>query len=211
MPVLKQGRTYLPARDFASLTGSIQWNGDTRTVNIFPAADYDTTYRVTDEGVVRESDGETTLLAVNAPYESNDIDEIVSQKVIGDTTYLQVGMGGDETLRNVYAVFSDNGERLVYEFASGCDAPYYIDGGTIYYAEPQYDGPWTLLIRSNRLYVDSVVTDEPLGVYDLSYSVNHCVITKQNGEIGAITPEMEFVPFNVDELTPIPWPDYVGY
>lgn len=211
VPVLKQGRTYLPARDFASLTGSIQWNGDTRTVNIFPVADYDTTYRVTDEGVVRESDGEATLLAVNAPYESNDIDEIVSQKVIGNTTYLQVGMGGDETLRNVYAVFSDNGERLVYEFASGCDAPYYIDGGTIYYAEPQYDGPWTLLIRSNRLYVDSVVTDEPLGVYDLSYSVNHCVITKQNGEIGAITPEMEFVPFHVDELTPIPWPDYVGY
>ena len=211
-PVLKENRTYLPARDFASMTGSIHWDNETRTVNIFPVADYDVTYRATADGVLRTTGGETTLVGLNAPYKNGDIDEIISQKVIDGTTYLQVGMGGEKYFRNVYAVFRDTGDSLEYVFASGCDAPYYITGnGTLYYAEPQYAGPWTLLQRTNRLYVNPVSGGEPIGAYDLDFSVNRCVITEQNGEIGTITPEMEFLPFNVEELTPIPWPDYLAY
>lgn len=206
VPVLKNNRTYIPVRDFAMLYGSIIWDNEDRCVNIFPEKNYDTIYRVTENGVVRNDGDHETLLTLSAPYDNNDIDEVIAQKRIDGVTYLQVGMGGDDILRNVYAVFRDNGEELEYVLPLGCDSPYFIDGDTIYYTEGQYSGPWTLLIKSNRLYVSG---GEEIGVYDLCYSVNCCVITMKNGVLGAITPELEFKPFKLSELDPIPWPEYL--
>ena len=50
-PTLKNDRTYLPARDFAELYGSIYWDGDTRTVWI--AQSEETMYQVIGEKVLR--------------------------------------------------------------------------------------------------------------------------------------------------------------
>ena len=200
-PVAMLGdRTYLPARDFMELYGTVEWDSETRTVTVKTTAQpVEETTNWTFEIARSENEEVAYIKATNSiigatatlyapeemPFylEGYYVDEN-QIKVIDAVTYLGIGkysvMGGFET--RLYAVpdIYDGAERMLsYVGNVPCKSDYTVVNGYIYYTDGTELGPWEP--SKTTLYFAKVGDTNTRVTFDLTFDVNACTLRVEDG------------------------------
>lgn len=184
VPILKENRTYLPARDFVELYGSIDWNNDSRTVTIYPEANYNTTYKVTETGLVRTKDGvDTHMLTSEGGEVVTSGAEICKQKVMDGVTYLLVQTKGDNTHKGVLLV--DNGDTMSRVTEMNTTSSFVIKDDILYYTEGTDAGAWSVDINAKNLLMLDLESGASK-TKEQSFNVNSAILLVEDDGLAAI-------------------------
>lgn len=182
VPTLKDDRTYLPARDFTELYGSIYWDNDTRTVWIYQNDEVD--YQVIGTKLLRgNANGiqELTLPAGYTIWGNTQSDPIVAQRDIDGVAYL--GIKCDSDISKPVPLFRVDGTQLTYLTDVYASSSFYVDGSTVYSTDGTGAGGWDYDINPNRLYVTTIGGDTE--TYTLDFAVNACTLDMVDGQLVA--------------------------
>ena len=185
-PLVQNGRTYLPARDFSELHGSIYWDGESRTVWMI---DTDTPlYRVMGRKIVRARiDGQQVMNISGENGVSAQRGDYVNRvKVEKDgTAYVAVNYDNDASGRGL--LFRDDGDKLTcLEVRVNGTSSFAVDGDVVYHTMGTKAGPWTNAIDPHRLLLSTADTEK---TYTLDFAVNECDLTMEKGKLIAIAPD----------------------
>ena len=200
-PTLKDDRTYLPARDFTELYGSIYWDGDTRTVWI--AQSDEPNYEVIGEKILR-ADGtgiqELALPESFTVYNPSIMDPIVCERVIDGKTYLGItcerfNSGIDHIFSSMVPIFRDDGTRL-FHVMDAYPCSFYVDeeNGVGYGTAGVGAGAWNVpsSVSEDVLYTCGLNTPESLGqtiYHKLDFKINDCTLDMEDGVLIATSPD----------------------
>lgn len=184
-PLVKEGRTYLPARDFAELNGSIFWDADARSVWVFPEGT--PAYTTLGKRLVRADGHVLREVSLPAGYEITDrgaatatIVPIATPRTIDGVSYLTVNVNSDFT--GMLPLFRDDGDRLTYLTQVFGGGGFYVDGSTVYYTEAMGAGVWAPGKHPSWLYVTALSgASSRTQVYDAGFDVSHCLLSMENG------------------------------
>lgn len=179
-PTLKNDRTYLPARDFSELYGSIYWDNASRTVWITQGNSIQ--YQVFGTKLMAATAEGIQPLAMPDGYVPNDATPgtaLCVNRTINDTTYLAIACNGQDNASPVPLFRVDEG-YLTY-LTSVYPSSVYVDGSTVYYTDGTDAGPWHNPIVPNRLYAATIGGDTK--TYTLDFAVNACTLDKVNGRL----------------------------
>ena len=178
-PTLKNDRTYLPARDFSELYGSIYWDNDTRTVWI--AQGNAVQYQVIGHSLMAATAEGIQPLAMPDGYVPDD-SAICVNRTIGGTTYLGISCNqqGHDSPVPLFRVDEGRLTQLTTVYPSSI----YVDGSTVYYTDGLGAAPWCNPVQPNRLYAAAIGGDTR--TYTLDFAVNTCTLDKIGGQLVAI-------------------------
>ena len=183
-PVIKDGRTYLPARDFTELYGDIYWDGATRTVWI--AQGVDLQYEAIGDKLLRADENGIQKVALPEGYSvdgTTAYEPIVNVRTIDDVRYLSVDCNGMDFTKPLQ-LFRDDGEHLTY-LTDVWPGTYYVDGTTVYYTDGVNAGAWVNPVEPDRLYATDLATGQT-AEYHVGFAVNACTLEKQDGQLVAV-------------------------
>ena len=183
-PVIQNGRTYLPARDFSELYGNIYWDGASRSVWI--TQDEGTSYRVLGNGLLRSDAGGIQPVAMPEGYAVSSFgksDLVVNQRVIDGTGYAVINY--DNNSSGQCSLFRDDGDAMTRLATVNGTSSFTVDGDTVYHTMGTSAGPWTSDIVPERLLVTDGTTGETTA-YDLDFAVNACTLEMQDGQLVAV-------------------------
>lgn len=184
VPILKNDRTYLPVRDFVELYGSVNWDNDTRTVTIYPEANYNVSYKVTEEGLMRTEAGvEQHMTAADGSEVVAGAADIVKQKVIDGVTFLLVQTKNDATNKGVLLV--DRGDYMERVVEMNTTSSFTVGDGKVYYTEGYDAGPWSVDINARNLLVTDLESGETTAV-EQEKSINTSILVLEGDDLVAI-------------------------
>lgn len=199
VPTLKNGRTYLPARDFSELYGKVCWDGDTRTVWI--TQNEETQYQVIGTKLMRadvESIQHVTLPDGYTIYHAGYAEPIVGRRVIDDTTYLAIMCKASWT--EPVPLFRDDGTHLTY-LTDIYPSSFYVDDNAVYYTDGVNAGAWNNPIEPNRLYIATIGDDDSATVsVNVGFAINQCTLGMEGNVLIATDLDGDRHELNVDEL-----------
>ena len=203
VPVVMNGRTYLPARDLMELYGTVEWDGSTRTVTVTvgtpPVVDRgDWTFRLNvkdsqtrpDPLLVygtNEKTGETaTYTAPDGIVNLGDPTHLYIDgvKVIDGQTYLGIGYGGVMSGfdLDLFAVPEGDEGTLTYVGTIPYHSDYTVVNDYLYYTDGRDRGPWS--VDPHALYLATVGDSE--NVVELhvgEIDINRCVLSVEDGRL----------------------------
>lgn len=193
-PVIKDGRTYLPARDFSEIYGNVYWDGTTRSVWVTQGDELrynvigQTLYRSDANGIQAvdvEIVGDTTAGRINGV------------RTIDGVNYIKLNQMGYYTNDSVQ-LFRDAGDHLEILTDVTASSDFYVDGDKVYFSDGTGAGGWANLgfmgqgIEPDRLYVATLNTDVAkyvIDAYTLDFQVNNATFDKVDGVLTAISPD----------------------
>ncbi len=187
VPTLKNDRTYLPARDFSELYGSIYWDNDSRTVWIYDGTD--TIYCILGNSMLRATgDGITSVTMPEGDEVSKfgKSDFIVQQRVIDGVGYVAVNYRMNHNMRA--KLFRDDGDHMTELTTINGSSSFYVKDDTLYYTDGTSLGPWSDDINPNTLIVSSL-DGEQKTYYTLDFAVNACMLDMVDGQLVATDPD----------------------
>lgn len=198
-PTLKNDRTYLPARDFAELYGSIYWDGDTRTVWIAQSAE--TMYQAIGEKVLRADENGIQELALPERfniYNPGGTEPLLMERTINGVHYLGLlcePANGDLSaiFQSMVPIFRDEGDSL-FHVMDAYPGSYYIDeeNGVGYGTAGVNAGPWNVPIGEDVLYTCGLNTPDSMGqliYHKLDFKINDCTLDMEDGVLIATSPD----------------------
>lgn len=183
-PVIKDGRTYLPARDFTELYGDIYWDGATRTVWI--AQGVNLQYEAIGDKLLRADTSGIQEVALPDGYSvdgTTAYEPIVNVRTIEGVRYLSVDCNGMD-FTNPLQLFRDDGDHLTY-LTDVWPGTYYVDGSIVYYTDGVNAGAWANPVEPDRLYATDLATGQTTEHY-VGFAVNACTLEKQDGQLVAV-------------------------
>lgn len=186
-PVIQNGRTYLPARDFSEIYGNIYWEGESRSVWI--TQDDVTSYRILGNSLLRSDETGIQPVAMPEDYEVSSFgksDAVVNQRTIADKNYIVVNY--DNNASGQCGLFRDDGDSMTRLATVNGTSSFTVDGDTVYHTMGTSAGPWTGDIVPERLYVTDVASGET-AAYTLDFAVNACTLEMQDGQLTAVDAE----------------------
>ena len=186
-PVIQNGRTYLPARDFSEIYGNIYWEGESRSVWI--TQDDATSYCILGNSLLRSDETGIQPVAMPEDYEVSSFgksDAVVNQRTIADTNYIVVNY--DNNASGQCSLFRDDGDSMTRLATVNGTSSFTVDGDTVYHTMGTSAGPWTGDIVPERLYVTDGTTGET-AAYDLDFAVNACTLDMTDGQLTATDAE----------------------
>lgn len=198
-PVIKNDRTYLPARDFSELYGSIYWDDLTRTVWIYQ--DTNPCYKIIGNNLVRANGSEICNVLMPKGQEVSSIgkaDYVATQRTIGDSSYVGILYDGNHSQQ--CELFRDDGEKLTYLTKINSSSSFWVNGDTIYHTEGTDAGPWSSSINPDVLIVTKLKNVEENVKYDVGFEVNTCTLSMENNKLIAEDPSGERHIIDVDSL-----------
>ena len=179
-PTLKNDRTYLPARDFTELYGSIYWDGDTRTVWI---ADSDAVQyqaiggklmRADASGIQRVALPAGYVIETDLPY----YEPLGTSRTIDGVRYLTIDCN-EQDFTSPKQLFRDDGDHLTY-LTDVYPSSYYVDGNTVYSTDGVNAGAWKNPVDPNRLYVTDLTTGQTTE-QTVDFQINTCTLDVVDG------------------------------
>ena len=191
-PVVKDGRTYLPARDFSEIYGNVYWDGATRSVWVTQGDEL--RYNVIGQTLYRS---DANGIQVVALPEGMTITTESAASLLGGifntpdgTVYLTLNYQADWSSGKV-PLFRDAGDHLDYVMdVFGGGSVTVDDEGTVYYAEALGAGPWQPAEHPNWLYVTEpgASADDPTttNVYEMDFDVSHSRLSMNSGSLVAM-------------------------
>lgn len=198
-PTLKNDRTYLPARDFAELYGSIYWDGDTRTVWIAQSAK--TMYQVIGEKILRADANGIQELALPEGFEiynPGGTDPVVTERTIDGVHYIGLlckpaNGNYDAVFQSMVPIFRDEGASL-FHVMDAYPCSFYIDeeNGVGYGTAGLSAGGWNVPIADDVLYTCSINTPDSLGqmiYHKMDFAINDCTLDVTDGVLIATSPD----------------------
>lgn len=198
-PTLKNDRTYLPARDFAELYGSIYWDGDTRTVWIAQSAE--TMYQAIGEKVLRADENGIQELALPERfniYNPGGTEPLLMERTINGVHYLGLlcePANGDLSaiFQSMVPIFRDEGDSL-FHVMDAYPGSYYIDeeNGVGYGTAGVNAGPWKVPIGEDVLYTCGLNTPDSMGqliYHKLDFKIDDCTLDMEDGVLIATSPD----------------------
>lgn len=184
-PTLKNDRTYLPARDFSELYGSIYWDNASRTVWIHQGKETD--YQVIGDKLLRGNDQGIQTLTLPEGYvisTKTAADPIVLERTIDGLTYLGLLVEPADFTKPV-PLFRVDGDRLAYVADVYGSSSFYVDGDKVYYTDGFGTDGWANPINPKALHVTDL-TSGKTETHILDFNVNDCIFTMQDGALIAI-------------------------
>lgn len=186
-PTLKNDRTYLPARDFSELYGSIYWDNDTRTVWV--AQDSTVQYAAIGDKLFRANGN--GIQQVGLPngytlYGGLDFEPLGQPRTIDGVTYLTIQCDRYDFV-NPVQLFRDDGDHLTY-LTDVYLSSYYVDGNMVYYTDGVNAGAWENTVEPNRLYVADLSTGQT-SERTVDFVINNCNLAVSDGVLYATSPD----------------------
>ena len=200
-PVAMLGdRTYLPARDFMELYGTVEWDSETRTVTVKTTAqpveettNWTFALRYDDNNCPSYIEATNAILGAQAslyiPEEMGMKTEGYyldsgKTKVIDGVIYIGIEkagvMGGFEATLFAVPALSNGAERtLTYVGHVPFRSDYTIVNGYIYYTDGTEMGPWEP--SKTTLYFAKVGDTNTRVTFDLTFDVNACTLRVEDG------------------------------
>lgn len=127
LPILKNDRTYLPARDFTELYGQIYWDNDSRTVWIYNSDA--PTYCVLGNSLLRATADGITSVAMPEGYDVSifgKADVIMQQRVINGVGYIAINYNNNHSQQ--CPLFRDDGDYMTKIATINGTSSFYVDG-----------------------------------------------------------------------------------
>lgn len=200
-PAIKDGRTYLPARDFSELYGNIYWDGASRSVWI--TQDDATDYRILGNHLLRSDANGIQPVAMPEGDEVSSFgksDLVVNQRVIDGVGYVIINY--DNNHSGQCGLFRDDGDVMTRLATVNDTSSFTVDGDTVYHTMGTSAGPWTGDIVPERLYVTDGTTGET-AAYDLDFAVNACTLDMTDGQLTATDAAGTVHTIDLSALTPV--------
>lgn len=198
-PVLKNNRTYLPARDFTELYGNIYWDNGSRIVWIYSSED--TLYEIIGYNLVRSNADGISIVNMPEGYEIKNIhkrDILMNQRVIGGTGYVAVNYSSNINRR--CSLFRDDGGHMTYLSNINGSSSFWVEGNTIYHTQGTDRGPWSGDIQPNILIKTVIGGEEPVTEScDVGFAINACTISVDGNILTAVDEEGKAHEVNLDE------------
>lgn len=185
VPTIKNSRTYLPARDFTEIYGSIYWENESRTVWISQTDGVD--YQMVGKKLVRSDNKVMQELTVPQGYQiltNTPSDPIVLQRTINDVTYLGIKCSAD--ISKPIPLFRDNGTALEYVTDVYGSSSFYVDGNVVYYTDGTGAGGWEYPIKPNRLTVTTLGENGFTKEVTVGFAINECTLDMKDGQLIAV-------------------------
>lgn len=184
-PIVKDGRTYLPARDFSEIYGAIYWNNDARRVWIYNGSE--PMYSLMGKSLVRADAGgikEMTMpegkeLVVGAP-DGYYLDRIVIKT---EANYVQLNIGHNHS--GNADLYRDNNGTMTLMATINDTSDFAVDSNTIYHTMGIAAGPWTENIVPERLFKTTVGDNTSTKYADLDFAVNTAKLVMEDGKLVA--------------------------
>lgn len=184
-PTLKDDRTYLPARDFSELYGSVYWENDTRTVWIYQ--DEKTIYTIMGNSLLRADANGIVPLTMPEGCEVSQFgkgDFIINQRVIDGTGYVTINYNHNHSMQG--PLLRDDGDHMTRLITLNVGSSFWVDGDTIYYTHGTNAGPWSNYIDPYRLVVTTLKDGEEITKgYDMDFAINSCTLDMIDGQLVA--------------------------
>lgn len=182
-PTLKDDRTYLPARDFSELYGSIYWEGLSRTVWIYQ--DTKVSYSVLGNELLRANAEEIVPLVMPEGYEVSSLgkpDQVLAHRTINGEDNVAINYNMNHSLR--CPLFRDEGTSMSFLTTISGSSSFWVEDNVVYHTDGTSAGPWTNSINPNNLYVTTLSeTGEQTKTYELDFAINECTLTMENGTL----------------------------
>lgn len=180
VPTLKNDRTYLPARDFTELYGSIYWDNDTRTVWIYDGDG--PTYRVLGNSLLRATADGIASVAMPEGSEVSSLgkpDIAVLQRVIDGVGYVAINYNNNHSQQ--CPLFRDDGDHMTKIATINASSSFTVDGDTLYHTDGTDAGPWSEYIQPNALHMTTISGDTK--TVTLDFAVNACCLDMVDGQL----------------------------
>lgn len=186
VPLVKEGRTYLPARDFGELYGSVYWDQASHTV--WMTDSQIPLYRVMGDSLMRTSvDGTQRMMLDDAHQVSALNGDAVSAVKSATDGKMYVAVQYDNNAARQCVLFRDEGTALEDTGVTvNATSSFAVDGETVYHTMGTDAGPWTGDIDPYRLLI-SDGSEERSRVLD--FKVNECTLDMKDGKLIATDPK----------------------
>lgn len=172
-PMLRHDRTYLPARDFSELYGSIYWDGDTRTVWIAQGAGV--SYQVIGDKLLRADEAGARVLALPDGLRLRSGSLLIDREA-GGARYVAVQCDGGHA--KPLQLFRDENGALGYLTDIYASA-FWVEGDRVYYTNGMGASGWIDPSAQNRLYETTL--GGATRTYTLDFAVNTCDLRVVDG------------------------------
>lgn len=186
VPLVKEGRTYLPARDFGELYGSVYWDQESRTV--WMTDSQSPLYRVMGQSLMRTSVDGTQRMALDEAHQVSAVrgDVVRAVKSAADGKRF-VAVQYDNNAARQCVLFRDDGDTLTdMGVMVNATSSFAVEGETVYHTMGTDAGPWTGDIDPYRLLISDGV-EERSRVLD--FRVNECTLDMKDDKLIATDPK----------------------
>ena len=186
IPFVKDGRTYLPARDFGELYGSVYWDKASHTV--WMTDSQTPLYRVMGDSLVRTSVNGTKKMILDDMHQvsARRGDAVSSFKSEADGK-MYVAVQYDNNTARECVLFCDEGTILRdVGVTINATSSFVVEKETVYHTMGTDAGPWTCDIDPYRLLISNGV-EKSYRVLD--FVVNDCTLDMKDGKLVAIDPK----------------------
>lgn len=201
-PVIRDGRTYLPARDFGELYGSVYWDGAFRTVWISDREG--PSYAFSNPHMIRYEGDQAEIVTMPEGYEVDmgDAPEFVQkQKAFDGHQYVTVVYNRDALAEA--ELFRDDGDHMTHVAALNATSDFTVDGDMLYFTDGVSAGHAGAGVRDPYvLYVTDMSGEGKDGIYHLDFAINACTLAIEDGKLVAISPEGIRHVVDLSTLTP---------
>lgn len=205
-PVIRDGRTFLPARDFGELYGSVYWDGPLRTVWISDREG--PSYAFSNPHMIRYEGDRAEIVTMPEGYEVNndDVPEfVVNQKAFDGYQYMIVVYNRDSLANAEF--FRDDGDHMTHLASLNATTDFTIDGDLLYFTSGVSAGhAGTGVLDPYALYVSDMSDEGKGGIYHLDFAVNACTLAVEEGKLVATSPDGTRHVVDLSTLTPEKWP-----
>ena len=193
-PTIKDGRTYLPARDFSEIYGNVYWDGATRSVWVTQGDEL--RYNVIGQTLYRSDENGIQAVAVDIVGDTS-AGRINGVRTIDGVNYIKLNQMGYYT-NDTVQLFRDAGDHLELLTDVTASSNFYVDGDKVYFSDGTGAGGWSNLgfmgqgIEPNRLYVATLNTEGHkyiIDAYTLDFQVNNATFDKADGVLTATSPD----------------------
>ncbi|MDO4281073.1 MAG: copper amine oxidase N-terminal domain-containing protein [Peptococcaceae bacterium] len=201
-PLVRDGRTYLPARDFTEIYGNIYWDGDMRTVFIYNKDEIN--YLPLRKNILRRDATGAHMLTMPEGYEMDSgyfVNYMNAYKILEDKGYVLITYHSIATPLEG-TLFRDDGDHMTYVAKVNTSSDFTVMGGTLYHTMGVNAGLATSQIVPQRLYATSLDGKETTVNYTLDFAVNACKLTSADGNL--VATDKDGVQHVVDLSTLVP-------
>ncbi|MDO4281901.1 MAG: copper amine oxidase N-terminal domain-containing protein [Peptococcaceae bacterium] len=178
-PLVRDGRTYLPARDFSELYGSIYWDGESRTVLI--CSEVENGYYIIGNHLLRGNAEGIASVSMPEGYDVSSFgkpDQVANQRIIDGTGYVAINYNYNHSQQCPF--FRDDGDHMTLLATINGSSSFWVEGNTIYHTMGIGAGPWTSSIDPKALLI---TTGENTQAIKLDFDVNTCTLSMENGQL----------------------------